>query len=209
MFKALGCNAIEIGCMGIEDILRLPDLDASDIRYHFQHLSLHAPTDMRYRSDDETKKILRLMSEAHRRFQFDCVVIHPENVEDWMVLKGMPFPIGIENADRRKDFGKTEEDIEDVISGTSHGFVLDVNHCFSNDATMMSAFSMAANFSRKMMEIHVSGFDEYHEPLHLTKQLEILGAVPLDKTPIIIESACANWGQVKAEYDYVKKYFSC
>lgn len=207
-YKFLGSNAIEIGCIRKEELLGLPNLNAYDMRFHFSHISMHAPTNLKYKNDDETKQILKLIAEAHRRFQFDLVVIHPESVEDWSVLKNLPFPVGVENADWRKDFGKTVKDLDKVFKKTSFGFVLDVNHCYTNDKSMELAKVLATKFSDRLCEIHLSGFAKYHEPICVTQQKEILEAVPDGAIPIIIESVCTGEEEVRKELQYVIDYFN-
>lgn len=206
--KALGNGAIELGCVRKQRMFALLDLDAEDIRSHFSHLSLHAPTDLKYRADEETKQILKLIETAHRRFQFDLVVFHPESVEDWSVFDNLSFPIGVENADWRKDFGRTVEDMAKVFERNDFGFVLDVNHCFSNDRTMELARVFASQFSDRLREVHLSGFTAYHEPISVTGQEEIMRSVPAGNCPIIIESVCLDENQVRQELSYVTSYFN-
>ena len=201
--KSLGADALEICCLRKDELLGLFNLNAENIRSHFRWLSLHSPTDWKYGNDDETKTILKLLEEAHRYFQFDLVVIHPEKVKDWSVLENLPFPIGIENADWRKDFGKTAEDLVSVLAGTDFGLVLDVNHCFTNDKSMDLARELATQFHDRLCEIHLSGFVASHEPLCVTKQKFILEAVPNGSSPIIIESVCADEEQMLSELAYI------
>lgn len=205
--KSVGCNAIEISCIRKEELPGLMNLDAGDIRSHFGHVSLHAPADLRYRNDDETRRVLNLIKKGQEIFRFDLVIIHSESVEDWSVFDGLTIPVGIENADCRKDFGKTVEDMEKVLRGTNFGFVLDVNHCFSNDESMELASSLVNRFSDKLCEIHFSGFAGYHVPIYMTKQEEILRAVPDGNFPIIIESVCADEEEAQKEFNYVRNYF--
>lgn len=205
--KSIGCSAIEMGCIRKERLFELPNLNASDIRSHFSHLSMHAPTDLKYRSGDETKQVLKLIAEAHQRFQFDLVVFHPENVEDWSVFENLSFSIGIENADWRKDFGRTVEDMVKVFERIDVGFVLDVNHCFTNDKSMKLAGEFGTRFSDRLREVHLSGFTKYHEPISATRQEEIIRAVPDGNCPIIIESVCLDEKEVNQELSYVMDYF--
>lgn len=207
VLKTLGCSAIEIGCNRRESLFELSNLNAQGIRNHFNHLSIHAPTDLKYGDDNETSQILDLIAQAHRRFHFDLVVFHPEVVENWSIFNNLPFPVGMENADWRKDFGKTAEDMGQVFEQVDVGFVLDVNHCFSNDKTMKLAGEFFSRFSDRLREIHLSGFAQYHEPICVTRQDEIIRAVPKGNVPIIIESVGQDEGVVKQELQYVMDFF--
>ena len=206
MHKLLGSQAIEIGCIKKKSLEELVNLDAQGIRAHFQNLSLHAPTDLVYGDNAESESILEQIAVAHAHFHFDCVVIHPENVKDWSVLSDSSFPIGIENADYRKDFGRTVADIDKVLSGTNFGFVLDVNHCFSNDESMVLAQKMLERFADRLCEIHLSGFAGFHELIYVTQQTEIMDSIAEICVPIIIESVCRDREDFWREYSYVKKY---
>lgn len=67
-------------------------------------------------------------------------------------------------------------------------FVLDVNHVFTNDATMRLAQEFYDRVGRRLAEIHLSGYAGYHEPLHYTRQTKIIAAIRDWNVPIIIES---------------------
>jgi len=206
--KTIGCSAIEISCIKKEELPGLTNLNAWNIGLQFGHVSLHAPTDLQYKDNEETKQVLALISEADKRFQFDLVVMHPDTIEDWLMLKDLPFPIGIENSDWRKDFGKTVDDMVEIFNDTPFSFVLDVNHCFSNDKSMGLAKDFVARFSDRLREIHLSGFTTYHEPICVTEQEEILEVVPDGDIPIIIESVCADEAEARRELQYVRNYFN-
>ena len=117
------------------------------------------------------------------------------------------MPIAIENSDWRKAFGKTVEDLERIFELTDFDFVLDVNHCFTNDRSMDLARVMIEKFSDRLREIHLSGFTKYHEPISVTRQYEILEAVLAGDVPIIIESVCEDEWQAREEYAFVRNYF--
>lgn len=205
--RSLGSDAIEIACIRKEDLPRLLNLDAGKNRQYFRHFSLHAPSDIAYGDNAETRLALTLIEEAHRRLQFDLVVIHPESVRDWGIFENVSFPFGIENADHRKGFGQTVEDLEGIFKKIGCGsFVLDVNHCFANDASMALAEELLDNFYGRLGEVHLSGFIKYHEPLCVTGQEEILRAVPIGNHPIILEGVCDDVLQAREELEYVREY---
>lgn len=207
--RSLGSDAIELSCNRKDRLADLLKLDVHEFRKNLKHLSLHAPTDLEYANNDETKRAFKLIEKAHQKFNFNVVVIHSEGVKDFSILKNPSFPIGIENADWRKDFGQTVEDMEKVFDGNDTGFVLDVNHCFTNDRSMKLASDLVGRFFGRICEIHLSGFMEFHEPIYITQQKEILRAVPRKNCPIIIESVCSNENEARRELQYVKDYFHC
>ncbi|MFZ2226540.1 MAG: hypothetical protein WA064_03725 [Candidatus Moraniibacteriota bacterium] len=209
LHKRLGGDAIEIGCLRKKELVELANLDAVDINKHFQHVSLHAPTDLKYNLNFETMSVLGHITRAHKQFDFKCVVIHPDVVDDWSVLKNLSFPISVENSDWRKASYRTVSNLEQLFELTNFGFVLDLNHCFSNDQSMRLAELMIEKFLDRISEIHLSGFVEYHEPLFITKQLKILDAVPKESSlPIILEGVCENMDDALTEFRYVNKFFN-
>ena len=67
--------------------------------------------------------------------------------------------------------------------------VLDLGHCKSNDKSLANAREMIEKFRDRIMEIHLSGYVIFHEPLHRTHQDDIIELCrELPDVPIIIES---------------------
>ena len=84
----------------------------------------------------------------------------------------------------------------------------DVAHVFDNDPTMKLGKDLVSAFGERICEIHVSGYNyrELHDPIHLSKQNEILDAIPSLDLPIIIESVCLNEDEVRKEFEYISAY---
>lgn len=203
----LGCNAIEISCLGGE-FGHVKKID-KNLLSHFSFISLHAPAgNFIYKNDKNTVDALNEIKKIHSMLNLKCIVIHPSNVENWDVFKNfMQLPICIENMDNRKEVGKTFEDIDSIKQKTGLGVMIDLQHCFSNDHTMKLAEKFLNSYGGEIKEFHVSGFfDNYHHPLFITKQKEILGCVPADST-VIIESPVKSIYDMKKEYAYIKSYF--
>jgi hypothetical protein len=199
VFRSLGCNAIEIYCLDDKDLEKLIlEIKPGDLG-GFSYVSLHAPMI----TNIET---LELLQKAHDIFHFNLVVIHPDEIESWNIFSKFTFPFAIENMDWKKEIGKYLESMQDIFSKIDAPMVFDVNHCYTNDPSLRLAHDMAEMFKDKIKEIHLSGFEKYHEPLFKTKQLEILQAIPDKNVPIIIESECETIEDVKKELDYIKKF---
>ncbi len=206
--KAIGCNAIEFSCNNVERLDGLATIQGSDVE-GFKYVALHAPAlKFVYRNDVLTKAVLNALQEAHRRLKFRCVVLHPDRVEDWEVLKKFELPYAIENMDNRKEVGKTVEDMEAIFSEHDYPMVLDINHCFVNDQSLELAKKLYTRFQDRIIELQVSGYESMHDPLFRTQQWEILQAVPNKKLPIIIESQVTDENELKQEYECVRDYFA-
>jgi hypothetical protein len=197
--RSLGCNTIELNCRTDESILKLlTEMTPTDLA-GFWHISLHAPKII-------TASTLELLQRAQSIFNFKLIVIHPNEVENWEIFTRFNLPFAIENMDWRKERAKYVDSLQAIFEKFDCKMVLDLNHCYTNDPSMLLAKEMVAEFGDRIVQIHVSGFETYHELLHKTKQLEIMDAIVNKNLPIIIESECETIEDAKAEFEYVKNY---
>lgn len=199
VIHALGCNAIEIACKNESELEKLiTQISPVDLA-GFSYISLHAPGMLR-------GDALELLKKAHNIFDFKAIVIHPDEVENWNMLTKYNLPFAIENMDWRKDIGKYLESMQDIFAKFDGPMTLDLNHCYTNDPSMNLAKDMVATFGERIYEIHLSGFEHFHEPLFRTKQDEIMEAIWDKSLPIIIESGCETIEDAKRELEYVKNF---
>lgn len=207
-YSQLGCNAIEINLGRIDDVERyerMKNLTAEELA-PFEHVSLHAPVGkISYGKNDVAKRVLDDIQGMYERLRFKHAVVHPHMVEDWSVFKNYSFPVATENMDDKKEVGRTVESLKEVFSKADILMVLDLNHCYVNDRTIQLAADMYAEFKDRVVQIHLSGFKTFHEPLCQTKQVEIIEAIPNKDLPIILESSVTSEEEVRAEYEYVKE----
>ena len=211
-FRELGCNAIELSILDVNRFENfkenLPNLDLRSFRFR----SIHAPcfsleagkkTKIFYKNDEKTRDVLDKVSWLVENTRADLVVFHPDLVEDWLVFKKYNLPLAVENMDSTKNKYKSAEDIKELFEAVDAKMVLDLNHCFTNDQTNELAKEMLATFSERIKEIHLSGFDKYHEPLYQTKQDEIINLINRKDVPIILEGFCQTLDEYKKEFQYV------
>ncbi|MFA6098802.1 MAG: hypothetical protein WCV50_03440 [Patescibacteria group bacterium] len=209
-FKKIGCRAVELGFVRKERIEagELAAITEEDLA-GFDYVSLHAPR-MDYADNQETFKIFQAISETHKLRPLDVVVIHPDNVIDIDIFDDLPFPVGFENMDKAKNFGKKPEDLSKLLTlNTLFRFILDVNHIWDNDPTMKLAADFIKEFSERLSEIHISGLDSenVHYPLFKTRQTEIIKAAKGLDVPFICESGLAPQ-ELALEKDYIEKEFN-
>ncbi|MFH0892139.1 MAG: hypothetical protein V1867_05155 [Candidatus Falkowbacteria bacterium] len=207
--RRVGCRAVEINCVGGKaEAERLDDIGLSDVRA-FDHVSIHAPCrNTRFADDQATRDLLCRIEKACARLQVDLVVFHPDLIDDWNVFSEFDIPAAIENLDNRKKSYRGVSDLKNAFDKLDCRFVLDINHCFANDPTLKLASEMIEAFRDRLAEIHVSGYQGYHELLYRTKQTKILDAIYNLDAPMIIESACPDPERdARKELNYIKKYF--
>lgn len=197
--RSLGCNAIELNCRNEDEILKLLTTIKPNDLAGFEYVSLHAPNVVNVNT-------LELLQRAQEIFHFKAIVIHPDEVENWEIFSRFELPFAIENMDWRKERGKYVDSLQTVFEKMDSKMVLDVNHCFTNDPSMLLAKDMVAEFGSRISQVHLSGFETFHEPLFKTGQVEIMDAIPDKNLPIIIESGCETIEDAKKEFEYVKNY---
>lgn len=205
--RSVSTEAIEINCIGGLDergsrllAIRPEELDG------FSYISLHSPSKVRYDNDDPTRSLLAEIEYACQIMPIQIVVFHPDLIDCWEIFSEFKIPCAFENMDFRKKFGRTIPDLQQIFSRCDARFVLDLNHCYSVDPTMATAWELIRQFSDRLCEVHLSGFTTYHELLYETLQDEIMDTMPEMDVPIILESGCKSVADVKKEYDYVSNY---
>ncbi len=201
-------SCIELMCHDEADLdylLQAKDIDLSK----FSYISVHAPASP-YAADDKFNHILRQFRELTRKFPIRNIVFHPDTVLDWSVFEGyQDLPISIENMDERKQFGKTVEDIQSILSKHSFGLTLDLQHCFDNDPTMQLAGQFQTIFADRIVQYHLSGYEPefLHYPLYKTRQDEIMAALRYPNLPVIIESTFDSYDEPTQELDYITNFY--
>lgn len=209
VYRKIGANAIEINCHYMSQAPKLLELKPEDLK-GFRWISIHAPNFDRYDTNSmiEFRKTLDIFEEFSKKVRVNAIVFHPDQIGEWAIFENYTFPVFIENMDWRKEIGKYVESMQDIFEKADAPMVLDLNHCYTNDPTMHLAHDMIDAFRDRIMEIHVSGFEQYHEPLFKTGQRDILEGVFDQHLPIIIESVCESVGDAKKEFEYVKNYLN-
>ncbi len=203
VIKNLGCKFIELGFSKADrffsnqlDRITKEDLDG------FEYVSFHTPT-LNYGNNEETKKFFERINKFNQIRELDLLVFHPDKVEDFSVFNNTNLNIGFENMDNRKQSYKSVAEMKNIfLKNENYKFILDVNHCYSNDRSMNLAKEFYEKLGGKISQVHLSGFKELHDPLFETKQLEIIRAIQNLSVPIIIESLLTS-ETIKKEKDYI------
>jgi len=228
----LGCNAIEFNIHSFTmHAVFLNSFDFGDFLKingkKFKHISVHLPCDIRYTplktplSDDhetQRKRFLEafendsffmfyLADDFFKKNKTAYFLVHPDLVEDWSDFYDSEFTTAIENMDfRKKSFQSEDSLLEFFTEHPDFKFVLDVNHLISNGRKFSDIKKFIRMFSDRLVGVHLSGFEKYHEPLFKTKQhqfVEELIDLP-PNIPIIIESVFDSISDAEKELAYVK-----
>ena len=201
LFRRSGCQAIELMVHNLSDVNEFVNLKANDLR-GFEYLSLHAP---QYNSKDQKAYInaLEAIAKMHSQVKFNAIVLHPDSFDDFSFLKDFDLPFAIENMDYRNKTCKSVEDMQRIFKKIDASMVFDINHAFSIDPSMRLSNDLIDAFLPKIKEIHLSGFETFHEPLSKTKQKVIIDAIPNTNLPIIIESILDSVDEIELELQYI------
>jgi len=208
--KSLGLSAVEISILRFDGKKDgwIVDITQKDLE-SFNYVSLHAPKH-EYCRNKKTLAIFNVIENLNKIRPLDLVVFHPDLVKDFTVFDDVNFPIAFENMDNRKFSFKTPDEMRELIGrNEKYNMVLDINHVFVNDQSMVSAGIFYNLLRERIKEIHLSGCDTnqkdfYHDPLFKTRNNEIIDAVKGKTTPIIIESVMSP-EEVEKEINYVRE----
>lgn len=209
VFRKIGANAIELMVYDMADAPKLLNLEEKDL-LGFKWISIHAPHFDRFDTNSVIlfRQTLDIFEQFHKKIKVNAIVFHPDEMGDWAMLENYTFPVFIENMDWRKEIGKYLDSMNEIFEKADAPMVLDLNHCFTNDPTMHLATEMIDAFRDRIMEIHLSGFESFHEPLFKTQQKEILEHIFDQQLPIILEAELENEDEAQKEFEYVKNYLN-
>ncbi len=205
LFRSLGLPAVELNFVDAGELYDTAlDMPTREDLAGFRYVSLHAPArDPWYGDNAWTGEIAECIIALNKLRTFDWVVFHPDRVRDFSVFNNLPFNVAFENMDRRKNFGKTVGYMEELLAQNEKwGFVLDVNHAFTNDSTLALTAEFYKRLGNRITQIHLSGYSGYHEALHETKQEAIIRSIQDFSKPIIVESVLIP-ETLTAERDYI------
>jgi len=201
--KGLDIKVVELGFVKVERMYSgwADEVTKEDLG-SFDYISLHAPV-IQYGKNSETEFVFSKLNKINDLRKLDLVVFHPDTVEDFSVFNNLNFPVGFENMDNRKVNYKTVEEMQKLLEmNPSYGMVLDVNHIYTNDKSMVLAREFFKKCGSRIKEIHLSGYETLHDPLFKTKQKEIIDSIEDFDIPIINE-ADINPEYAEKERDYV------
>lgn len=189
ILRRMGYPIIELGFMRLGDLTNqnINDLPRN-ILLDFSYRSFHAPV-YGYQNDATTKYIFSKIAGLHAKLPLDLVVFHPDPVVDFGVFEDLPFRVGFENMDNRKNSCQTPAELEAILAGSENfSLVLDLNHAYSNDPSMKLAAEFYKRLGPRIAQIHLSGYNGHHGSLFQTRQANIIRSIQDPTVPIIIES---------------------
>ncbi len=198
IYNSAGADAVELSFLHLREIMGFTaSREMLDEAGRFKYVSIHAPgKEIRYGSNDATKKVIDALSALGSRLPLKAIVIHPDTVENFRVLEKSGLPFVIENMDSKKSFGTRPAHIKKLIEECELGFVFDTQHAFEHDPTMQMAKELIALMGQRLKHLHVSGQSpsSNHVPVHIAANKgAIVEILKLGlKVPKILEGAISE-----------------
>ncbi len=177
-------QTIELSALHVDELDGLVEFcrTARAILKPFGTVSVHAPAKGIDGNDKHVCELLEQLPEF-----VDRIVLHPDVVSDWRPWTNLGPRLTVENMDRRKPFGCTVAELEDVFEYVPDaGMCLDLAHVVTMDPSLQLADEILDTFGDRLREVHVSSIDHdaHHVPLTLTdgqrfgRFVETCGHVP-------------------------------
>lgn len=210
LFKVSGkANALELHPRDL-DVLKILKKENSFEKFRFfEFISLHAPF-FNYEKNESSRKILDLIREITKILPIKNIVFHPNWVKDWEVfLEYQDLPLSLENMDSKEKLGGLPVHFEEIFKNYPFlKFTMDLQHCYCVDPTLKIVDEFYKLFSDRLVEYHLSSFDEktIHSALFkYPEQSVIINSIPDKNIPIILESCFTAFDEAAREFDYVYK----
>ena len=188
LMRGTSMTAVELSALRLQElpvlIEALPKLDLGQYSY----IAFHAPS--RFAAEEESG-VVELLRRVPRKWP---IIVHPDTIHDFEMWVGFGNRIAIENMDRRKNDGRTVEELGSWFERLPDArLCLDLAHAHQFDRTMTEAFRILLSFKSRICQLHVSELDSagrHHFPLSfgsIQAFSEIASLIPED-SPAIIES---------------------
>ena len=209
LFREFGCNIIELSFGEREQLMGFDISDAIKKELALYELvTIHAPWTNGARYNKDSSDILSKLKDICSELKIYGIVVHPNTVDDYEILKKSGLPFLIENMDNRARCGTHPSEFEKLKQDYNFGFVLDLQHAYMHDPTMQLAGELMEAMEGRIREFHVSG-ELKGNPHSLLCRADndkaILGMLRRD-TPIILEGKDGLMTEIKEEVDLIKKF---
>ena len=139
------------------------DEDAIGLLRKFKYKSIHMPVlnhgNFISYPDSIIDNELTIIDKIIEEIDPNTVLFHPDQMVDFKwVREKYGNRLAFENIDARKMFGKTVDEMAKVFELCPNAkFVLDVNHVYTNDKTMILASDLYLAFKDRLTHYHLSG----------------------------------------------------
>lgn len=205
-------EVIELNVIICDKVMMLHKL-SKELLSRFSYVSLHAPSDIIYRDDLNTRNLLDKIRSFNKSFPLQNIVIHPDVIKNFKIFeKYQELGISLENMDNEKSAYNNINDF-DIKLMNRFTLTLDLQHIFTVDQAMKTLKDYQVKFLQYIKQIHISGYHPIHKHIGLfkTNQQQIVKnyyKYSLNTYPTIIESVFEKVSDFISEIEFIKSYSS-
>ena len=183
-----GAQAVELSALRDTELVplleALDDLDLSFATY----CSFHAPSRFETLSEQAVAELLRTL--LPRRWP---IIVHPDALVDRAVWHEFGEWLCVENMDKRKTAGRTEEELKAVFRDFPEASLcFDIGHARQIDPTMAEATRILRSFGGRLKQVHMSDVNSNggHDALSLSALVDFQKVAELipPNIPVILET---------------------
>ena len=215
LFRSLACSAVEISLPNVAVISQVYEQrqKLAALVCEGMYISIHAPR-LSYDDSPQIKEVLNKLAGIATVLNAKTIVVHPHEISSFTHLKALGSLIALENMDWKTPDARFPDELERYLGELPQaGVVLDLNHVYTHDKTMLMASEFWKRFSTRVRYFHMSGFiDEVrnHVPFSASQCDSIISALPTLQLPIILEIGASRLPveQVHSEFEYVMEHIA-
>jgi hypothetical protein len=216
-YSEVSTDAIELSLTKAKGILEFPFEEIYGELSKFKYISIHLPVisglDPENREflkypDPNLAPVINKIKEIPHKILINSFVLHPDQVSDFdWAEKEFGAILGFENMDSLKEYGKTLMQMEEVFKKCPKAkWIFDINHLYTNDATMDSAQTFYNKFKERLTHYHISAYGGFHSSFNKNPQeLIILKGIFDNEHPLIHEGYEFEDHSAKEEYDLISR----
>lgn len=184
---AVSSAAIELSALAEPELGSLLGYFARCPSLPFRYVSVHGPVKERRLPEDALVASLARLPTAVR-----SIVMHPDTIDDPRPYEGLGSRLVIENMDRRKDDGRTVDELAGVFESLPEaGFCFDIAHAQSIDPSMAIGKELLDTFAPRLRQVHLSSLSDDLRHVPLLEEHDELFSPLLDRcvdVPWILEA---------------------
>lgn len=155
--------AVELSALMAEELPALVRYLEEQEPLPFRYLAVHGPAQG---WQGTAAELVDVLTEVARNA--DAIVMHPYSLREPDSYRRLGRTLAIENMDARKADGRTTGELRPYFDRLPEaGFVFDVAHAASVDASLQLARELLDEFGARLRHVHVSSLDDdcHHVPL--------------------------------------------
>jgi hypothetical protein len=183
----LRLRAVELSALRSDELLPLMGALATLDLQDFDHVSLHAPSQL---SGLDELDLVAILKDVPASWP---IVVHPDLIVVPSLWRFFGPRLCLENMDQRKPIGRTVPEMEKLFEQLPDAsFCFDIGHARQVDPTMGIAIGMLRRFNARLRQIHMSEVDPQGRHIPITFAalcaFQLVAKLIPEECPIVLES---------------------